>query len=141
MDAGTAVGVISLGFNVVEGLLYYCGAWGTYYEDTDSMKQNLEHFTSILQSIDRYLSRSTGVPVYKTRVEEIVISCLENIKKLDAMLKKCRTYQATQNAKERAKAIAQRWTYPFRENALRDMMNTISELKENLTIALLVMAL
>jgi hypothetical protein len=141
--SGTAVGVVSLGLTVAQGLLSYYGAWDTYHTDLDAMKQNLELFKATLQSLNNYLLQTTGpsVSVNKINVENVVLSCSGNITKLNAMLSDCRTNQAPQNTKEKVEILAQRLLYPFRRSTLKDMSKTIDDLQLNLTTALQVMEL
>ena len=132
--AGSAVGIISLGIQVCQGLTQYYGSWKDAPRDVAQMctlVRNLEETLKVL----KVTIKNKGVATQaETRVQNIIAACTVSINKLQGELIRV---QEVKGASLWSKAHGQgrRLLYPFRESTLLKLMGFVAEIRENLSLA------
>ncbi|KAF1993541.1 hypothetical protein P154DRAFT_625367 [Amniculicola lignicola CBS 123094] len=133
MDPGTAVGVVSLGLQVCEGLLKYYRAWEGYQgdiEETNKVIVNLEKTFTVLAGTLQKQSQTT----LTANVEDCLTACRDGVTRLEKKLK--RVHKETPSGfKQKAQAIGLRSIYPFRKSTLEKLKEIVQELMQHLDLA------
>jgi ankyrin repeat domain-containing protein 50 len=124
-----AAGIVSLGLTVCSGLLQYYGSWKDSPTDVLAMCESLEALTKTFQLLDEKVRHPLLDHECVERVTESIISCAAGVQKLQSKLDKMR------NVKPGVSAHLQRALYPFRQKTLVSLVQTISDLRNNLILA------
>ncbi|KAI9879865.1 MAG: hypothetical protein M1830_006717 [Pleopsidium flavum] len=133
--AGTAVGVISLGLTVCQGLLQYYSSWKEAQKDVAAMFSSLEGLTRTLQMIELTIQDRKFDRKIVERVTESIASCDTGVKSLDKKLTKVKALKVD-GLEARLRAQVRRALYPFKESTLMKLRETISDLRDNLSLAI-----
>jgi hypothetical protein len=138
--AGGAVGVISLGLTVCQGLLAYYGPFKTFHEQIDEVACRVSSLDGILNALQgvlinaRILSNSPTAQSTAIAIDSI-ISCHNGLQRLRKMLEKCRNTRPGNNLLGSNIQINQ-MLYPFRRDTLITLMETMNWLQANLSTSL-----
>lgn len=131
--AASAVGIISLGLRVCQGLISYCESWRSRdadvahaYDKINGLRNTLERLELVLPG----LKFSNGKIVQD--VNSSIVSCTNGIEKLREMLGKCDS-SVSQGfiLKHAHKAL-----YPFKKEILQSLKATVTDLQDNLSSSL-----
>lgn len=138
--AGSAVGVISLGLTVCQGLLAYYGPFKAYDEQIHDVSNRIKSFNSTLEALKDVLanagvSSSALTPRSATVALGCIFNCQEGLKRLKNMLDKCRKSPSTKSFL-RSKIQIDRMLYPFRRDTLVTLLDTMSWLQADLNTSL-----
>jgi len=133
---GTAVGVLSLGISVCQGLVSYYASWKDYEDNVGSTHRYLENITNQLQAIDRALQAGHFSAEERQQVESAVLMCTGHIGTLKKKLAKVRSMELPIGIKDKAKRQLRRAQYPFKETTLKKLEDSTAALQTNLTAAL-----
>ncbi|MCJ1262511.1 hypothetical protein MMC22_002381 [Lobaria immixta] len=131
--AASAVGIISLGLQVCQGLISYCESWKSRDADVAHAYDKINGLRNILERLELVVPRldfSNGKIVQD--VNSSIVSCTNGIEKLREMLGKCDSY-ASQGfiLKHAQKAL-----YPFKKEILQSLKATVTDLQDNLSSSL-----
>ena len=87
---GTAVGVISLGIQVCQGLVTYYERWKSFDNDIVRLHDNVDELKTTLENLEHILPkfRDSNVNIV-TDVEKKIVSSFNGIRKLKEVLEKC----------------------------------------------------
>lgn len=134
---GTAVGVISLGLSVCQGLISFYRAWKDYDEDLDGAGRNVGSLLESLRGLEVIFQRLLphnldGAP----NAAGSLIACRSVVESLERFLENCRCTSPPQSTKEKAKGILRRSLYPFRKATLDDIQSGVTQLQNTLIVAL-----
>lgn len=137
--AGSAVGVISLGLTVCQGLLAYYGPLKAFHEQIDEVAYRMAASDSILKALQHVLTNahvlfdSETAPSAAVAIDSI-LSCQEGLNKLGRMLEKCdKTKLASSSVGPKR---IDRLLYPFRRDTLMALVESMSYLQANLSTSL-----
>jgi ankyrin repeat domain-containing protein 50 len=133
--AGSAVGVISLGLTVCQGLLDYYGSWKDYSSDIEATFNSLAGLTSTLRLLEATINRRHLDPEAVVRVQESIISCEDGIGNLERKLKKVQGIQLPSGLKDKLRSQARRAIYPFKTSTLSKLEEIVLDLRDNLSLA------
>ena len=136
--AGTAVGVISLGIQTAQGILWYYGAWKDRDDDISTMCTSLNNLTEtlnvLLETIKPPAKFHQNV---KDNVENGIRTFGETLKKLDHELKKVKgTEPPKPGTRSTIRLHLLRLLYPFKKDTLEKIQKVVSEARSNLRLAL-----
>lgn len=135
--AGTAVGVISLGIQVCQGLVDYYRAWEGQAEETKVTMENIAHEQQILELLQSTLAKQpSSFAASVTEVEACVIQANAEIVKLDELLQKCRRTPIPSDFREKVKNATKSLLYPFKKETIRDLKNSVAEVGQILASAI-----
>ena len=138
--AGSAVGVISLGLTVCQGLLAYYGPLKAYDEQIHDVSNRITSFNNTLKELKDLLantevSSSALMPQSATAALGCIFNCQEGLKRLKNMLNKCRSSTSNKSLL-RSKIQINRMLYPFRRDTLVTLLDTMSWLQADLNTSL-----
>ena len=132
------------GLSVAQGLVQYYDSWQNSSEDVASTVRSLEELTKILRVVRTTISGQRTVPQTKSTVLESIDSCERGIRALEKKLQKIKASPTPDGSvqdglRDKVRAQARRVLYPFKESTLAKLRELISELRDNLTLALNIM--
>ncbi|EXF79023.1 hypothetical protein CFIO01_05783 [Colletotrichum fioriniae PJ7] len=136
--AGSVVGIISLGIQVVQSIYKYYSAAKDQHSDIARTLRKLEDLQSLLERLNTHLSdrkfRSSEKPLLQN-IESTIQQCEESI---DELGQEARKFEKTPTDSARAaiKGAVRRLAYPFRESTLLKLHEDIDYLISQLSLAL-----
>jgi ankyrin repeat domain-containing protein 50 len=132
--AGSAVGVISLGLQVCQGLMQYYGTWKDGRQDISRMCKLVDSLADILNALKQSLEKGSLVGDVVDMVQGSVQACTDSILELQEELTRV---QAIKGSSIRSKLHDQgrRLLYPFRESTLLKLKEIVLDIRDNLTVA------
>ncbi|KAL9593261.1 MAG: hypothetical protein Q9179_005989 [Wetmoreana sp. 5 TL-2023] len=134
--AGSAVGVISLGLTVTQGLVSFYAAYKDQDSDISCTLRELSGLESIFSSLRDTLSTrrfESGEQDIIQKIESSIDDCQELIEELQEALH--RLTEDASGAKATVKKIGRRITYPFRKSTLQKLREDIAAIEDNLQLA------
>lgn len=142
--AGSAVGIISLGIQTAQGILWYYGAWKDRDDDISNMCASLNNLTETLKAL-----RETVKPpalfseIVKDSVEKSINAFNRTLNKLEDELEKVKkdTEPPKLGARSTIRRHVRRALYPFKEATLGKIQGAVSEARSSLALALDVLKL
>lgn len=139
MEAGTAIGIVSLGIQVCEGLLkYYHGVKGyendiqETYKETKSLSKTFALLKTSLQAV--------ASQTLATRAQECLVECQDGIQQLDAKLSRLHK-EAPAGLRQKAQAGALRMIYPLQKKPLEELKTIAQNMTRHLNLAIQVITL
>lgn len=139
--AGSAVGIASLGIQICQGLLSYYDSWKNYKSDISGTYECIADLYRTLTLIQESVGRAGLNQTRVRRVKTCLDSCVDGLDKLQKKLHKLQTHMIPTGIRQRAWAEVQRSFYPFRESTLVKLKETVSDLRQRLSLALQVLQL
>lgn len=142
--AGTAVGIISLGVQVCQGLISYYEKWKSFDDDIAHVQEKLNGLKKTLEKLEKHV-----VPKFRSsnarEVEDVdhkIRSCYNGIHQLKAILIKCQSSAPANNTVHgKAYRLLQKTFYPFKKATLLELNASVTSLQENLHSSLLLLIL
>jgi hypothetical protein len=140
---GSAVGVVSLGLTICQGLLAYYGPYKSFYEDINEATSRVQSLNSLLATLNDIIANSPSFRASPTTQPiqaaiQNIQSCSHRLQKLDKMQIKCRTSHPL-GTPSRLDGHVNRLLYPFRQETLVKLMATVTWLQDNLNTSLLLL--
>jgi len=141
--ASSVIGIISLGIQTAQGILWYYEAWKDRDDDISGMCASLNGLKKTLE----VLSEAIKPPAIfgknmKDNVEDSIKTFEGSLKKLESELKKVEdTEPLKPGMRSTIRRHVRRALYPFKEATLVKIQGTISEARSNLRLALVVLKL
>jgi ankyrin repeat domain-containing protein 50 len=142
--AGGAVGVISLGIQVIQGLVTYLQEWKSQDADIattvlhlEDLKRTLEHLNSVLND-SNMPTENTGLLQH---LEQLARRVEGGIDELQAALSKFRKNAPSEEKLARIKVVFRSFQYPFKKDVLKSLINTVRDMRLNLSTALQILNL
>jgi ankyrin repeat domain-containing protein 50 len=134
--ASSAVGLISFGITLCQGILdYYC-SWKDAESDVQRMYNSIEALTKTFMLLKLSIKNKKFSWNVVARVEESVASCESGIGDLRKKLNKVKITQLDDGLKGKAKAQFRRMVYPFKESTLVKLKEITNELQGHLRLAM-----
>jgi hypothetical protein len=134
------VGVVSLGLTLSQGFLRFYTPWRDYDDEIRGFTTKLDGLLHTLRALDTFLSPENELQVpdqYRTLVLKNLASCEEACHCLEKILAECKSSNilgapARKHDWLRLKRVA----YPFKKETLTTLSELVSDLRENLGLAL-----
>lgn len=116
---GSAVGIVSLGIQVCQGLVRYYGSWQDGREDIEATCNSVGNLAKTLGVLEVTLqSRTLGEnEVHEEHVEDSLTACTSSVHQLKRKLDKIEKVQGS-DIRSTLHELGRRLVYPFRERAL-----------------------
>ncbi|KAL4941531.1 hypothetical protein BDV06DRAFT_179665 [Aspergillus oleicola] len=136
--ASGVAGLLSLGIQVTQSLINFYSAYKNQASDLIQISQNLENLLVIFDTLSNALrnrqSRIDEEELLKS-INSTIWDCNEVIEELQA---ECRKFQekSTIGFKGRIQVAGRQAAYPFRKSTLQKLEEDISEIRNNLSLAL-----
>ncbi|GLI75175.1 hypothetical protein PoHVEF18_003428 [Penicillium ochrochloron] len=140
--AGSAVGVVSLGLQVCQGLASYIDKYKSADKEVKSCKCKVEGLNLILQELYDLLKGADGTdPPLSGKFKvalRMITDCESGIQDVKITLSKIQTdsSEPSQGVFPKIKTASKRALYPFRRDALVGLLTVLEWLQENLDTAL-----
>lgn len=135
--AGTAVGVLSLGIQVCQGLVFYFQAYKSQDEKILEFVQDASTLTNTLDSTQNCLSKLSCRQLDTlVQVQRSIVQCTTAIKRLDQLLGKCRQTGLPTDFKERIQLLTRKATFPFRQRTVQELREIVKGLQTTISVAL-----
>jgi archaellum component FlaC len=136
--AGSAIGVVSLGITICQGLVSYYQDFKFQDEEIQTAIQSLEDLAQTLEHLRSVLTRDSLVAINKPLIDHIQqLSSVDNgIKKLEETVNQCGRLEHQKNIVGRLQTVTQRLLYPFKKETIRSLQHTVAELRDNVSAAL-----
>lgn len=136
--AGSAVGVISLGLSVCQGLLAYYGPFKAYDEQIHDVSNRITTFDSTLKVLQDVLANTqvffTPMTAQSATVAlDSIFNCQEGLERLSKTLDKCKN---TSTSFLGSQIPTNRILYPFKRDTLMALLETVSWLQAHLNTSL-----
>ena len=141
MDAGSAVGIVSLGIQVCQGLLDYYDSWKSFRTDITSAYDCVVDLYKTFALLRDNLNSSGLDPARAGQVHKRLDSCADILHKLQKKLGKLQTHPLPCGFRQKAWAGVQRSLYPLKESTLAKLREVASDLHGQLSLALQVLHL
>lgn len=91
--AGSAVGIISAGIQVCQGLISYYDSWKGCHQDIANTAETIATFLGILETVLAVLERQGGgKPLLNKQVDDVVSQCKKHTDTLSMELAKFERY-------------------------------------------------
>ncbi|KAK1465305.1 hypothetical protein CCUS01_07711 [Colletotrichum cuscutae] len=136
--AGSVVGIISLGIQVVQSIYQYYSAAKDQHSDIARTLRKLEDLQSLFERLNTHLSdrkfRSSEAALLQN-IESTIQHCEESIDELEQEARKFEK-KPTDGARAAIKGVVRRLAYPFRESTLLKLHEDIDYLISQLSLAL-----
>lgn len=143
--AGSAVGIISLGLTVSQGLLAYYGPFKAYDEQIQDVSSRITSFNNTLKALEDVLANarilsSTVTTQSATVALDCIFNCKEGLERLENMLDKCRSSPSSKSFLG-SKFQINRVLYPFKRDTLVALLDTMSWLQADLNTSLQILTM
>ncbi|KAL5315856.1 hypothetical protein ACEPPN_016729 [Leptodophora sp. 'Broadleaf-Isolate-01'] len=139
--AGSAVGIISLGIQLCNGIISYYNGYRGQDADLDKTLQSLETLKGLLISLDAPLnglaSSSQAFIAPAVNVEECITQCNTSLVELQKYLDKCRDVLPAGSESKRSlgdtfKIQVKKALFPFRRDSLDSLKDNVDRVMKNL---------
>ncbi|KAL5353215.1 hypothetical protein ACLOAV_001250 [Pseudogymnoascus australis] len=138
--AGTAVGAISLGIQVCQGLVEYYGSWKDAPKDVARMCQSIWSLEEMLNTLNTAIKDNGVASKAESGIQSGIDSCASSIAGLQSQLIKVQEINGP-SIWCKVHGQGRRLLYPFRESTLLKLNGIVVEMRENLSFALDVLQL
>lgn len=140
-EAGSVVGILSLGIQVAQGFLKYYGAWKNQDNDVLNICTSLDNLSDTLTILVEKIQAPTRFDEnVKSNVEKSVNTFGGALEKLKDELKRVQDTESPKpGVRSTMRRHARRAFYPFKEDTLRRIQGVISEACSTLILALQVL--
>lgn len=137
--AGSAVGVISIGIQVCQGLLSYYHAWRSYNGQVSHVYNKIEGLNATLENLQLSFEKlGSNTPAAQNVIRNIA-SCEVGVKALGTTLEKFSSIKVPQGVREKLHSYSLQTMFPFRQDTLKSMKDLVTDLQNNLDSALQVL--
>jgi hypothetical protein len=144
--AGSAVGIVSLGITVCQGLFQYYSACCDGPEDIKALRSSLAGLISTLDVLGRTMKDDRFDSTSRAHVQRCLADCDDAVQNLSRELNKVNleapksagSSSSSSGLSVRAKLgnTGKRLLYPFRESTLKKLRGYVEEMCENLSMAI-----
>lgn len=134
-ELGTALGIVSLGIQVCQGLIDYYQAWQSVDAEVGDAQRNIAELIKTLYVVDNAMRATNSSSDAASRVRDTLLSCDEGISKLEKKLRKIHR-TAPQNVPEVLQSAGLRLVYPFRKSTIEKLKEIVQDLLRHLSIAI-----
>lgn len=137
--AGVAVGVISLGIQVCQGLYTYVDSVRARTRELDAASRQLKNVTLILGNLGNLIPRVEALPNPNADTINTLKQCMRDSENSISLLQNILTSldkPHTQDAKGKAKDIGQRLAFGLRRSELTAMQEHVATLASTTAFAL-----
>ena len=133
------IGVVSLGIQVVQGILWYYESYKSSDDDISGTCRTLGQLQHSLQLVKPYLTDHLTRQEVRQQIERCVLSSSDSLQKLEKKLVKMKAFTAESPAlrtKNPQYGRVYRALYPFKRSTLLKLSEEASESQGQLHIAL-----
>jgi hypothetical protein len=140
LDPGTALSIVSLGITICDGVITYCSALKDRKEDVRSISERSTQLQGILQSLQTWLHDR---PILHSSKADTVIGCVQAcLGHIDEILKLCANHSpsAATDIKSRLLHVKRGLQFHFQKETLKNLEYQIGTFRENVKLAVMLLA-
>lgn len=135
--AGTAVGIISLGLQLCQGIVSYSEAWRGYDEEIQNTNNKAKALRTLLKTLrDTIEDLQETRPQVAADLEEKAMSMHSSIEKLRKIVERFKPARS-EAFPEKVRAQLKKSVYYFQRDSLQDMQNHLDQIQNVLQTSLL----
>ena len=134
--AGSAVGVISLGLTACQGLLQYYASWKDYENDVAMTVCSLDGLVETFRLFETTIKGNDLKPELAGQLESSIMACKDGVESLRKKLEKIKQKGNPVSLQEKAQSQARRILYPFKQSTLVKLREIVSDLRNNVGLAM-----
>jgi hypothetical protein len=140
--ASSAVGIISLGLQVTQGLVTYYSQFKSFDSDIAEISRKAEGLHGILQVLEVPLRKFEidNAPI-PAQVRTAISASEEGLRNLNGWIEKYGNTKPPANIEDRLRLLRKRTLFPFRRDTLLGLKSTLESLQSNLDTAIQVLHL
>ncbi|KAK4870013.1 hypothetical protein LT330_005737 [Penicillium expansum] len=136
--AGTAVGIISLGLQLCQGIVSYSEAWRGYDEEIQNTNNKAKALRTLLKTLrDTIEDLQETRPEVAADLEEKAMSMHSSIEKLRKIVERFKPARS-EAFPEKVRAQLKKSVYYFQRDSLQDMQNHLDQIQNVLQTSLLI---
>lgn len=141
-DPGTALGAVSLGIQVAQGLIKYYSAYRSYSKDVERTVTSVENFLRSLEQIEGLIKaeptdkKGQNAVAFKEQLEKNVRTSRGAFETLRDEWKKVEPDPGKSGARANIKKHGTRMLYPFRKESLVALQSAVADARSNLEIGI-----
>lgn len=140
--AGTAVGIVSLGLQVSQGLITYYSHFKAHDEEIAYIVRKSEALQQLLQALEGPLKKAeSGSGEISKQVRGSVVACEAGLQRLVLAAEKYGSSSIPSTMEDKIRALRKRALYPFKRGTFEELNGTLVELTANLQLALQLLTL
>lgn len=132
--AGGAVGIISLGIQVCQGLIQYYGSWKDAPKNVAQMCRSVQNLEETLKVLKVTIKDKGVATRAETGVQSSIDACTVSINELQGELIRVQEVKGS-SIWSKVHGQGRRLLYPFRESTLLRLEEIVAEIRENLSLA------
>lgn len=136
---GTAIGIVSLGLQVCQGIAQYYSQWKDFDRDVAAMYTSIDQMSRIFQIIQEKLSTESFSNLPSVlEVDTNITLCESGVLELRRRLEKIKSKEPLEVLQKKAVLLqrlreqGKRLLYPFQQGTLGKLRDIINELRDNL---------
>jgi hypothetical protein len=131
--ASSAVGIVSLGLQVTQGLVTYYSQFKAFDSDIAEISRKADGLHGILQVLE-----NATIPA---QVRTAISASEEGLRNLNGWVEKYGKAEPPANIEDRLRLLKKRTLFPFRRDTLLGLKSTLESLQSNLDTAIQVLHL
>ncbi|KAH8593172.1 hypothetical protein B0O99DRAFT_689076 [Bisporella sp. PMI_857] len=136
LDPGTSLAITSLAIEVTKGLLAYYGLWKNANDDIKNIQISILWLANLFTQLDITLHKQKLQGDVASVIRLTVKSCEDNILKLQAILDKIHNDGSPEELHRMFKATKQKVLYMFKSKAIKQLVEILQDLKDDLKLAI-----
>jgi hypothetical protein len=136
--AGSAVGNMSLGLTVCQGLFQYYSACRDSSADVKALVSSLDGLIRALEQFESTINDQQFDSKARADIAPFLTECEDAVKNLERELEKVKKEPPTASGgrlKAKLGNASKTLLYPFRESTLKKLQGFVGEVRENLSLA------
>lgn len=133
--AGTAVGIISLGIQLCQGISEYYTAWKDHNEHVQRTCEAVDTLCQQLKTLDNALQNDVFARDIMIDVHASIVRCEDGVIKLREKLKKIKKLEGSA-FRDKVENQVRHYLGPFRESTLAKFREIVHELRGRLQFAM-----
>ncbi|KAF2788778.1 hypothetical protein K505DRAFT_366174 [Melanomma pulvis-pyrius CBS 109.77] len=142
VDPGTAVGVISLGLQVLQGLSNYYSQFASFSVEITTVVERIQSLCAIIDALDGAVQKLQRDEPISAAVRQCIDACKAGLRDLEVYQKKCGEITLVPTTiEDKIQLVKKRLLFPFRKGTLEDLQKILDRLQSNLDTIILALQL
>lgn len=139
---GSAVGILSFGLTISQGLIKYYSTWKDNGNDISKMLSSMESLTKTFELLKDILIRGDFPESQVKNVSDWIEKCEESVVELAVDLKRLTVEHAgedmegVKSSRQKLKEKGKKFLWPFRESTILKLLENIVFIRGNLKMAM-----
>ena len=131
-----AIGAVSLGITVCDGIIRYCRDWNRQHDNVRTLEESTNGLKSALLEAQQLMQQHPTLdPANFTTLNDSVRACNDQISQVQKISDKYAEQQAS-GKREKLKVAVQRLKFPFEAKVLDELREVIDTFRANVDLAL-----